>query len=258
MDAAIAERSLVLIVDDHPTNRLVIARQLELAGYASESAADGVQGLAAWRTGRHALVLSDVHMPEMDGYEMVGAIREEEAATGRARTPVIALTAAALKGEAERCLAAGMDQYLAKPVAIAELVAALQHWLPHTAPSAGDMRPAPPLPQVHGEPLAIDPTVLAAITGGDPAVTRELLADYLQTTDADLQELRAAQSAGDLEHLARQAHKIKGAARLVGAHPLAEAAACLENAAKDEDWSQLLPLSADLATAFERLRRHVG
>ena len=258
VDAAIAERSLVLIVDDHPTNRLVIARQLELAGYASESATDGLQGLAAWRTGRYALVLSDVHMPEMDGYEMVAAIRDEEAATGRARTPVLALTAAALKGEAERCLAAGMDQYLAKPVAIAGLVAALQHWLPHTAPDAGDMRPSPLLPQVYGEPLALDPTVLAAITGGDAGATRELLADYLQTTDADLAELRAAQAAGDLARVSRQAHKIKGAARLVGAHPLADAAASLETAAKDEDWPQLLPLSADLATAFERLRRHVG
>ena len=117
---------------------------------------------------------------------------------------------------------------------------------------------SPLLPQVYGEPLALDPTVLAAITGGDAGATRELLADYLQTTDADLAELRAAQAAGDLARVARQAHKIKGAARLVGAHPLADAAASLETAAKDEDWPQLLPLSADLATAFERLRRHVG
>ena len=98
VDEAIAERSLVLLVDDHPTNRAVIARQLALAGYASESAEDGEQGLVRWRSGRHALVLSDVHMPRLDGYQLAQAIREEEAREGRARTPIVALTASALKG----------------------------------------------------------------------------------------------------------------------------------------------------------------
>lgn len=257
VEEALAERSLILIVDDHPTNRLVVARQLALAGYASESAEDGIKGLEAWRTGRYALILSDVHMPEMDGYEMARALRDEEARTHRPRTPVIALTAAALKGEAERCLAAGMDQYLAKPVSIPELVQALQRWLPHTTPLAGDMRAPGPLPQLGGEPTPLDPSVLMPLTGGNPADTRALLDDYLATTQADLNELRTAQAAGDLERLARQAHKLKGAARLVGAHPLAEAAASLEHAAKQADWPQVLPLAADVATAVERLRRHV-
>jgi two-component system sensor histidine kinase EvgS len=258
VEQALAERSLILIVDDHPTNRLVVARQLALAGYASESAEDGIKGLAAWRTGRYALILSDVHMPEMDGYEMARALRDEEAKTHKPRTPVIALTAAALKGEAERCLAAGMDQYLAKPVSIPELVQALQRWLPHTAPLAGDMRAPAPLPQLGGDPLPLDPGVLRPLTGGDARETRALLDDYLATTEADLTELRTAQAAGDLERLAREAHKLKGAARLVGAHPLAEAAASLEDAAKQADWPQVLPLAADVATAFERLKRHVA
>jgi CheY-like chemotaxis protein len=127
------ERSLVLLVDDHPTNRMVIARQLALVGYASEAVEDGMQALARWRTGRYAVLLSDVHMPRMDGYALAGHIRKEEQQRGLTRTPIIALTASALKGEAERCLAAGMDDYLAKPVAIATLAAMLQRWLPHTA-----------------------------------------------------------------------------------------------------------------------------
>ena len=258
VEQALAERSLILIVDDHPTNRLVVARQLALAGYASESAEDGVQGLEAWRTGRYALILSDVHMPEMDGYEMARALRDEEARLNKPRIPVIALTAAALKGEAERCLAAGMDQYLAKPVSIPELVQALQRWLPYTTPLSGDMRAPAPLPQLGGDPLPLDPSVLMPLTGGNPADTRALLDDYLATTETDLAELRTAQAAGDLERLARQAHKLKGAARLVGAHPLAEAAASLEHAAKQADWPQVLPHSADVATAFERLKRHVS
>ena len=100
--------------------------------------------------------------------------------------------------------------------------------------------------------------MLAPLTGGNAAETRALLDDYLGATEADLAELRTAQAAGDLERLAREAHKLKGAARLVGAHPLAEAAASLEHAAKQADWPQVLPLAADVATAFERLKRHVA
>ena len=255
---ALAERSLVLIVDDHPTNRLVVARQLALAGYASESADDGVKGLQAWRTGRYAMVLSDVHMPEMDGYEMTRALRAEEAAAGKARTPVVALTAAALKGEAERSQAAGMDEFLAKPISIPELVACLRRWMPHTLPLAGDMRAPAALPQAGGAPLPIDSGTLDMLTGGDPGEIRALLDDFLDTTFSDLAELATARQAGDLVAVARQAHKIKGAARLVGAWPLGEAAAEVEAAAKDADWAQLLPRCADITTAAERLRMYVA
>ncbi len=254
---ALAERSLVLIVDDHPTNRLVVARQLALAGYASESAEDGVKGLEAWRSGRHAVVLSDVHMPVMDGYEMTRALRAEEAASGKARTPVIALTAAALKGEAERSLAAGMDEFLSKPVSIPQLVACLRRWMPHTTPQAGAMISTAAPPQVSTDPLPLDTGVLDALTGGDPREARALLDDFLAACDADLKDLNAARANGDLGQLARQAHKIKGAARLVGAEQLGEAAAAVEHAAKSGDWALILPQAADLATAVERLRLYV-
>ncbi|MGO4779527.1 response regulator, partial [Lysobacter sp. 2RAB21] len=128
------ERSLILLIDDHPTNRLVIARQLALAGYACEAVDGGEEGLQRWRSGRYALVLSDVHMPGLDGYGLARAIRAEEAHSSEAaRTPIVALTASALKGEAEACLAAGMDDCLVKPVAVARLAATLRRWLPHTA-----------------------------------------------------------------------------------------------------------------------------
>ena len=93
VEEAERERSLVLLVDDHPTNRTVIARQLALAGFASEAVEDGEAALEAWRSGRYALLLSDVHMPRMDGYALARRIREEEAARGLARTPIVALTA---------------------------------------------------------------------------------------------------------------------------------------------------------------------
>jgi len=267
VEAAEAERSLVLIVDDHPTNRLVIARQLALAGYASESADDGEQGLARWRSGRFALLLSDVHMPIMDGYQMTRALREEEARRSLPRTPVVALTAATLKGETERCLAAGMDDYLPKPVSIQQLVANLRKWLPHTIPAAGvAMKPVssirtyeqPELPQAHGEPQPLDAKVLGQFTGGDPQEAHALLKDYLDATTTDLQQAEQARANGDLAQLARQAHKIKGAARLVGAEEIAAAAAELETVAYAGDWQQVLPHSAQLQTTVERLRLHAA
>ena len=262
VEQAEKERSLSLIVDDHPTNRRVVARQLALAGYASESADDGEQGLAQWRSGRYALVLSDVHMPVMDGYQMARALREEEAKAKLPRTPVVALTAAALKGEAERCLAAGMDDYLAKPVSIPELSECLRKWLPHTATAGvavanGAAVTPEPLPQTQSEPVPLDASVLEELTGGDPKEMRALLDDYLAATAIDLQGMQQARETGDDVQLARQAHKIKGAARLVGAHELAQAAADLEMAAKVADWPSVLPLCADVQTCAERLRLHV-
>jgi signal transduction histidine kinase/DNA-binding NarL/FixJ family response regulator/HPt (histidine-containing phosphotransfer) domain-containing protein len=275
VDEAARDGTLVLLVDDHPTNRLVIARQLALAGFASESADDGEEGLAKWRSGRYALLLSDVHMPRMDGYALARRIRAEEASRGAgtgvvARTPIVALTASALKGEAERCLAAGMDDYLAKPVSIAALAATLRRWLPHAmpgdAPALPDAvspmavptpEPASALPQLD-HPPPLDPAVVEALTGGNGADARAVLADFLASTAQDIASAEAARNAGDLAGLARQAHKVKGASRMVGALELAQCAAQLEAAARAEDWRATAPLAADLATAAERLRRHVA
>jgi signal transduction histidine kinase/CheY-like chemotaxis protein/HPt (histidine-containing phosphotransfer) domain-containing protein/CHASE3 domain sensor protein len=260
IEQAERERSLVLLVDDHPTNRMVIARQLALAGYASEAAVDGEDGLEKWRSGRYALLLSDVHMPRLDGYELARAIRDEEARDGRARTPIVALTASALKGEAERCLAAGMDDYLAKPVGIPVLTATLRRWLPHIG---GDDAPSPDaaipaaLPQLE-QPPPLDVVALEALIGADPVLARTVLDDFLGSTVQDLDALNGARIAGDLVALTRQAHKIKGASRLVGALELAETAGQLEAAARAGEWPAVLPLAADLATAAERLRLYVG
>ena len=267
------ERSLVLLVDDHATNRQVIQRQLALAGYASETADDGVEGLQRWRSGRYALLLSDVHIPRMDGYQLARAIREEEARRGLPRIPIVALTASALKGEAERCLDAGMDDYMAKPVGVPTLVACLQRWLPHTAArqplpaalvesiqaanNAQVVAMEAGLPQL-AHPPTLDPTALTDLTGGDAAETRALLADFLASSGDDLAQLEQLRGSGDLAGMTRQAHKIKGAARLVGALELAEAAAALESAGRSGDWASVLPLSVDVATALERLRLDVA
>ena len=123
----------ILVVDDHPVNREVICRQLELLGLSAEVAEDGAAALALWRKAPHALVLLDLHMPVLDGFGLAAAIRGDEAVRGRPRTGLIAVTADALKGEDVRCYAAGMDAFLPKPVSVDALARALARWIPDLA-----------------------------------------------------------------------------------------------------------------------------
>lgn len=115
----------LLLVEDNEINRTVLLKQLEILGYPADVAKNGREGLEKWENGSFDLILSDCHMPLMDGYEMAGAIRQIEEASSRSRTPIVAITANALKGEADKCYAAGMDDYLAKPVEIKALEAKL-------------------------------------------------------------------------------------------------------------------------------------
>ena len=117
--------------------------------------------------------------------------------------------------------------------------------------------PASALPQLD-HPPPLDPAVVEALTAGNGADARAVLADFLASTAQDIASAEAARNAGDLAELARQAHKVKGASRMVGALELAQCAAQLEAAARAEDWRAAAPLAADLATAAERLRRHVA
>ncbi|HZV22209.1 MAG TPA: ATP-binding protein [Luteimonas sp.] len=251
-------RSLVLLVDDHPTNRMVIARQLALAGYAVVPVADGQQALAQWRTGRFALVLTDVHMPLMDGYALAGAIREEEARSGGGHVPIVALTASALKGEAERCKAAGMDDYLAKPVGVSALAATLQRWLPHTAPVGAPAAARVSIPAAIESGATLDRSVLEAVVGSDPATLHAVLDDFFASVDDDSAALDAAIDQRDLSSLTRHAHRIKGAARLVGALALADVAGELEAAGLAGAWMQVDALRARLQAAERALRRDAG
>jgi CheY-like chemotaxis protein len=119
----------VLVVDDNSVNRKILARQLELAGASTDSAAGGEEALELWRKGGYDLVLADLQMPTMDGFELARRIRQSEAAERRARTPILAVTASALEEQEQKSRAAGMDGFITKPIGIEQLKATLDVWL---------------------------------------------------------------------------------------------------------------------------------
>jgi len=216
----------LLVVDDHPVNREVLARQLEILGCVADMAEDGQQALELWRTGRHRLALVDLHMPVMDGLDLARAIRREEAATpDLPRTAIIAVTANALKGEDERCYAAGMDGFLPKPLALDQLARALGR---HLGQEATAMAPV----DEPGLPTLWDPEALRQLFGNDQARLSKLLGTFREGVLRDGDAVIAALEAGDLAAAAAAAHRLKGAARMAGARRLAELTAEIEGAAK--------------------------
>jgi CheY-like chemotaxis protein/HPt (histidine-containing phosphotransfer) domain-containing protein len=223
-EEALRLRRLILVAEDNEINQKVIRQQLHLLGYAADVATTGQEALQLWQGGQYALLLTDLHMPEMDGYDLALQIRASE--RGRDHMPIIALTANALPGEPERCRAIGMDDYLIKPASLAALAASLARWLPLTdaATGAPDATRAP-----------VDVGALEALVGTDPGVVSEFLQAFAISAQMSGTELIAASRAERLKDAAAIAHKLKSSARSVGALRLGELCAELENAGASGD-----------------------
>ena len=154
---SVADGVMLLVAEDDEINRRVISRQLALLGYAADMAVDGEQALQMWRTKPYTLVLTDLHMPRRDGYELAQAIRAEEAQEARARVPVVALTANAITGEANRAKALGIDDYLTKPLKLNLLEQTLIQWTAERRLDAqAPHSPAAATPELGGAAPAVD------------------------------------------------------------------------------------------------------
>jgi PAS domain S-box-containing protein len=248
-----AGRPLILLAEDNEINRDVLAEQLRLLGYAAEVAEDGVQALELWRTGQFALLLTDCHMPNMDGFELTSAIRADEPALSR--LPIIAVTGNAMQGEAQRCLSAGMDDYLSKPLRMQELGAMLTKWLPkvHARPAAG-ISPGTDQP---GLPVHWDSHALNQHVGDNPALHQQLLTKFLQNALQQVASITQAAQSNDAKAASEVAHKLKSAARTVGAVALGELCQQIETAGVAQNAAQCLALLPSLAAHWAHAQLHI-
>jgi CheY-like chemotaxis protein/HPt (histidine-containing phosphotransfer) domain-containing protein len=250
VEKAEEEGTLILIAEDNLTNQDVIGRQIRLLGYAAEFTENGVEALAAWKTGRFAVLLTDCHMPRMDGFELTKAIREEES-DRKPHLPIIAITASTLEAEVKRCYDSGMDDFLAKPLEMPKLQAALRKWLPRT--KSGLLPEASPAIQPGQESLTmestdsrsddavdpIDPSALIKVFGDDQTTIGEILRDFIQPARDNVTEIQSAFEAHLPDSVGKAAHKLKSSARAVGATELADLCLKLEQAGKGGDWDDI-------------------
>lgn len=228
-----ANAPVVLAVDDHPVNLALLIRQIELLGLRAEGAQDGESALAVWRQRPVAAIITDCHMPNVDGYELAGAIRKAELRSGRPHIPIIACTANALDEENERCRAAGMDEVMVKPVNLITLRAMLLRWLPELN-GIGEALRYEPVRQDGS--LPVDFSDLADIVP-DKAGQIALLRKFQLHQRNDFEQLKSRFKESDMAGMVAIAHRSKGASKTVGARVLASAYAAIEQAAKRNDFA---------------------
>ncbi len=261
-----AQGRLILVAEDDEVNQKVILRQIEMLGYAAEIASDGAEALRLWRGGQYALLLTDLHMPDMDGYTLAAAIRREEAQHRPARSqrmPILALTANALRGESLRAMAAGMNEYLTKPLQLNLLKAAIAKWLPDESKDTeyGSLSMERPGARPVTRPAAVlDTLVLQEMVGEDAGVMREVLIDFRVSTQHLRAELQSAVDAKDLRQIGTLAHRLKGSSRTVGAMVLGDLCAEIENSCRVGApaglWHSMDLLDAAIQAVNQQINEH--
>jgi CheY-like chemotaxis protein/HPt (histidine-containing phosphotransfer) domain-containing protein len=251
-DQAAALGRLILLAEDNETNREVIEEQLRLLGYVCEMAHDGALALQTWKAApsRYALVLTDCHMPRMDGFELTKAIRDAEA-PGK-RLPIIAITANAMQGEAQRCLSIGMDDYLSKPLRLRDLASMLKKWLPigdnpDRNATVGDSQLTRP---VAPELAVWNCDTLGQLVGDNPVVHRRLQEKFLANAGKQVLEIDIFLAARKFNEVAALAHVLKSAARSVGALALGELCQQIESTGNTDDAQACSELTRKLPAAF--------
>ena len=235
----------ILLAEDNAVNRELTVRILSKRGHSVTVAANGKLALEALETQAFDLILMDVQMPEMDGFEATGAIRKQEAVTGT-RIPIIAMTAHAMKGDRERCLAAGMDGYISKPVQAEELLKLAEAF------ATGDGGPIDSAKEpVHS---VMDRNLALARVDGDESLLADLAKLFIEESPKMLAAVRQAVSSKDPERLQRAAHSLKGAVATFAAQNACEAALRLERLGRAGDLADAEKAYASLESQIERLR----
>jgi len=242
----------ILLVEDNPINRKLAVALLGRAGYAVATAEDGRQAIDAIKREAFGVVLMDVQMPEMDGFEATARIR----ALGgpRGGTPIIAMTAHAMKGDRERCLAAGMDDYVSKPIQSDELFAAIARSMQHEAGAHPGREPvAPPAPPL---PEPIDRHKALPYFGGDENLFGRLLHEFIDDLPGQIERLKAEAASGAVSGFTTTAHSLKSLSATFGADRLWQAAQQLEALGLDANLAAAPPLIQQVEAEFPRLQAY--
>lgn len=275
-EEAILQGHLILIAEDNVTNQEVILRQLNLLGYTADVAFDGAEAFEKWWQGDYGLILTDIHMPETDGYDLTVGVRAEEKEQGRKRIPIIALTANALKDEEERCLKLGMDAYLSKPVELKRLEEELFKWLPVVSGKSSTQDTVIPIStsrdakedvaladqdegvtRTDENEVPVDPSILTQIVGDDPKLHRQFLEKFVDPASQTISEIHAAFDAGSAEQVGELGHKLKSSSRTIGANALADLCEGMEQAGKADNWEKIEILHAKLDEKFSAVKAFI-
>ncbi len=239
----------ILVAEDNQTNQKVIQRQLALLGYSADVAADGREALQLWRSQKYALLLTDLHMPELDGYELVQTIRAEQ--TSEDAPPlIVVLSANGLNGEEHSWRALGISDYLVKPASLSMLKELLERLLPRVKPCA-DSRSEKPETEVR----SLDLKVLRGLVGDEPDVLVEFLQDFGGNASRLMGELRRALSENNLKAAQASAHSFKSSARAMGALTLGDLCEHLERSAIDLQSLEVSLIMTELELELEAVER---
>lgn len=245
----------ILVAEDNRTNQMVAAGMLAMNGCKCEFAANGRIAMEAARANRYDLILMDCSMPEMDGYEATAHIRNYEESAGH-RTPIVAMTANTQRGDAEKCLAAGMDDYLAKPITLVELRQKLELWLPRGVPDERTSNQERNTPQVEiNDAGALDHVIFDKLREILGPSLEQAVKPFLEDTPDYLDQLEAAVKEGDASKARASAHAIKGSSGNLGAANLAQIAKQAEELALDQQVAEIASLLPHMRIAFDAVAR---
>jgi CheY-like chemotaxis protein len=246
----------VLVAEDNPVNQLVAKKMLERIGYRADVAANGKEAVDAVSRAPYDVVFMDCQMPEMDGYEATRHIRKLQGSAGK--TLVIAMTANALLGDREKCIASGMDDYLFKPVTQVALGKVLEKW-ESLKFAAGGTPGDVPAPVESGQVRSIDPDKIAELKelalGADPGWLESLVHRFLEDAADRLEKLRVAYRNNDAKTVGEVAHALKGSSATMGASQMKQLAERLQSLGRSGSLGGAEPLIQEMERALDMARR---
>ncbi|HEY9790179.1 MAG TPA: response regulator [Candidatus Obscuribacterales bacterium] len=258
----IASQELILVAEDNPVNQKVALLQLKTLGFAAHAVGNGKEAVDALAAGQYTLVLMDCQMPEMDGFQATMTIRKNEVLTGR-RVPIIAMTANAMEGDRDRCISAGMDDYISKPVDPKKLQETLSRWLSPDQPIINPIQTPDgqpnldddlPMQTINEDPINIG---LLERTCGEE-VAREILEVFVSAAETLLEGMEVARQRREGRALESLAHQMKGSSAAIGATEMVRLSTRMEDAAAQDNFVQARIIHEALKWSFRRLTRFIN